>query len=98
VFIADSWAPSGTVRSWSFSPYMLVLWLTFVLAVATVDWVSCSWTEDLIIFAVLRAMDWAHVTVEVSVLFYAKIGFLASIFINTTWAVDMIWWTNCWTV
>jgi len=77
---------------------MLVLWLTFVLAVATVDWVSCSWTEDLIIFAVLRAMDWAHVTVEVSVLFYAKIGFLASIFINTTWAVDMIWWTNCWTV
>jgi len=77
---------------------MFVLWFAFVLAVATVDWISCSWTENLVIFAVLRAMYWAYVTVEVSVFFYAKIGFLTSIFINTTWAVDMIWRTDCGTV
>ena len=98
MFKTDSWAPSGAVRSWSFSPLMSVLWFTCVFAVTAIDWVSCSRAENFVIFTVLWTMYWAYVTVEVSVFFYAKIGFLTSIFINSTWAVDMIWRTNCGTV
>jgi hypothetical protein len=98
MFIADSWAPSGTVRSRSFSPYMSVLWLTLVLAVATIDWVSGSWAEHFIIFTVLWAMDWAYITIEVSVLFNAKVGLLASILINSSWAIDVVWWADGWTI
>ena len=98
MFITDSWTPSGTVRSRSFSPYMGVLWLTLVLAVAAIDWVSGSWAEYFIILTILWAMDWAYITIEVSVLFYTKIWVFASIFINSSWAIDVIWGANSWAV
>jgi len=75
-----------------------VLWLAFVLAVATVDGVSCSWAEYFIIFTVFWTMYWAYVSIEISVFFNTKIWFLASIFINTAWAVDVVWWANGGTV
>ena len=98
MFIADCWAPSGTVRSGGLSPYMGVLWLALVLAVATIDWVSGSWAEYFIILTILWAMDWAYITIEVSVLFNAKVGLLASILINSSWAIDVVWWADGWTI
>ena len=94
MFETDSWTPSGAVRSWSFSPLVSVLWFTFVFAIATIDWVSCSRAENFVIFTVLWTMYWTYVTIEVSVLFNTKVGVLATIFINSSWTVYVIGWAN----
>ena len=94
MFKTDSWAPSGAVRSWSFSPLMSVLWFTCVFAVTAIDWVSCSRAENFVIFTVFWTMYWTYVTIEVSVLFNTKVGVLATIFIDSSWTVYVIGWAN----
>jgi len=77
---------------------MSVFWLTFILTVATIDRIPSSRAENFIIFAVFWTMYRADIAIEISMLFYTKVRVLASFFINSSWAIDVVWWANGWAV
>ena len=94
MIVANCWAPSWACSTRGFSPLVGLFICASILAIASVDWASCSWAENLIILAIFRAMYRAYVTVKISVFFNTQIGVFAASVVYSSWAINMIGWTD----
>ena len=98
MIVANGWAPSWACSTRGLSPLVGFFICAGILAIASVDWASCSWAENLIILAIFRAMYRAYVTVKISVFFNTQIGVFAASVVYSSWAINMIGWTDGWAI